>query len=60
MAPELFMQRKLMEVLSQSLSNVRQKYVLGIDPNRIRVDIQMQQPEVGFNLADYVEKKSDQ
>jgi regulator of protease activity HflC (stomatin/prohibitin superfamily) len=59
-APDLFMQRKLMEVLSQSLSNVRQKYVLGIDPNRIRVDIQMQQPEVGFNLADYVEKKSDQ
>ncbi|MCE9620377.1 MAG: hypothetical protein K8R92_10810 [Planctomycetes bacterium] len=59
MAPELFMQRKLMETLSQSLSNVRQKYVLGIDPNRIRVDIQMQQPEVGFNLADYVEKKSD-
>ena len=60
MAPELFMQRKLMESLSQSLSSVRQKYVLGIDPNRIRVDIQMQQPEVGFNLADYVEKKSDQ
>ena len=59
-APELFMQRKLMEALSQSLSSVRQKYVLGIDPNRIRVDIQMQQPEVGFNLADYVEKKSDQ
>ena len=59
-APELFMQRKLMESISQSLSNVRQKYVLGIDPNRIRVDIQMQQPEVGFNLADYVEKKSDQ
>ena len=59
-APELFMQRKLMEAISQSLSNVRQKYVLGIDPNRIRVDIQMQQPEVGFNLADYVEKKSDQ
>jgi len=59
-APELFMQRKLMETLSQSLSSVRQKYVLGIDPNRIRVDIQMQQPEVGFNLADYVEKKSEQ
>ena len=59
-APELFMQRKLMEAISQSLANVRQKYVLGVDPNRIRVDIQMQQPEVGFNLADYVEKKSDQ
>ncbi|MSR33613.1 MAG: hypothetical protein EXS12_02255 [Phycisphaerales bacterium] len=58
-ATDLFMQRKLMEALSQSLSTVRQKYVLGIDPNRIRVDIQMQQPEVGFNLADYVEKKSD-
>jgi regulator of protease activity HflC (stomatin/prohibitin superfamily) len=58
-APELFMQRKLMETLSQSLASVRQKYVLGIDPNRIRVDIQMQQPEVGLNLADYVEKKSD-
>jgi hypothetical protein len=59
-ATELFMQRKLMETLSRSISAVRQKYVLGVDPNRIRVDIQMQQPEVGFNLADYVEKKSDQ
>ena len=49
-----------METLSRSISAVRQKYVLGVDPNRIRVDIQMQQPEVGFNLADYVEKKSDQ
>jgi len=56
-APELFMQRRIMETLSRSLSGVRQKYVLGGDASQVRVDIQMQQPDSGLNLGDYLEKK---
>jgi hypothetical protein len=28
-----------------------------VDPGRMQVDIQMQQPDTGLNLADYLEKK---
>jgi glutathione S-transferase len=56
-APELFMQRRTMETLADALAGVRQKYVLGVDPSKVRVDIQMQQPDSGLNLADYLEKK---
>jgi len=56
-APELFMQRRTMETLAGALAGVRQKYVLGVDPSKVRVDIKMQQPDSGLNLADYLEKK---
>ena len=56
-APELFMQRRTMETLATSLAGVRQKYVLGVDPSKVKVDIQMQQGDSGLNLADYLEKK---
>jgi regulator of protease activity HflC (stomatin/prohibitin superfamily) len=56
-APELFMQRSTMEALSRSLGNVRQKYVLGVDASKVHLDIQIQQPDAGLNLGDYLEKK---
>ena len=56
-APELFMQRRTMETLSRTLGNVRQKYVLGVDASKVNVDIQIQQPDAGLNLGDYLEKK---
>ena len=31
----------------------------GSGPSKVRVDIQMQQPDSGLNLADYLEKKED-
>jgi hypothetical protein len=46
-----------METLARSVASVRQKYVLGVDPAKVRLDIQMQQPDSGLNLADYLEKK---
>jgi hypothetical protein len=46
-----------METLSRTLGNVRQKYVLGVDANKVHVDIQIQQPDAGLNLGDYLEKK---
>jgi regulator of protease activity HflC (stomatin/prohibitin superfamily) len=56
-APRLFMERRIMETLARSVASVRQKYVLGVDPAKVRLDIQMQQPDSGLNLADYLEKK---
>jgi hypothetical protein len=46
-----------METLSRALATVRQKYVLGVDAEKVHVDIQIQQPDSGLNLGDYLEKK---
>ena len=41
-APELFMQREIMIVLSQALANRRKYFVIGVDPDRIKIDIDIQ------------------
>lgn len=56
-APELFRERAIMSVLSRALASARIKYVLGVDPERVEFDVQMEQPEPGLNLGDYLEKK---
>ena len=56
-APELYRERAIMTVLSRALAAARIKYVLAIDPSRIDFDVQMEQPEPGLNLGDYLEKK---
>ena len=56
-APELYRERAIMSVLSRALAVVRVKYVLAVDPSRVDFDIQMEQPEAGLNLGDYLEKK---
>lgn len=53
-APELYRQRRLMEVLARHLGGVRVKYLLTTDPARVSVDIEMQEAESGLNLADYL------
>jgi hypothetical protein len=52
--PELYRQRALMRVLAENLRGVRVKYVLGGDPARTRVDVEMKEVESGLNLADYI------
>ncbi len=59
-APEIYKQRRTMEVLSAALSGVRVKYLLGAGAESAAVDITMQQPEAGLNIADYLEKPQDQ
>jgi len=56
-APELYRERAIMAVLSRALASARIKYVLAIDPSRVDFDVQMEQPEPGLNLGDYLEKK---
>jgi len=52
--PELYRQRALMAVLAEALPMVRVKYILGADPERIRLDVSLQQPDSGLNLADTI------
>jgi len=53
--PELYRQRRLMQVLAESLQGVRVKYVLGGDPARTRVNVDMKEVEAGLNLGDYID-----
>lgn len=58
-APELYRQRRLMEVLAAHLAGVRVKYLLTTDPARTTVDIEMQEAESGLNLADYLARPGE-
>ena len=55
--PDLYRSRRTMEALSEALSGVRVKYMLLPDAKHVQIDIEMQQPTSGLNLADYLEKK---
>lgn len=58
--PELYRTRRTMDALAQALAGVRVKYMLMPDPNRVRLDIEMQETTSGLNLGDYLEKKPAQ
>jgi hypothetical protein len=57
--PELFKTRKSMEALSTALSQVRVKYMLLPDAERVQLDIEMQEASAGLNLGEYLERKPD-
>ena len=50
-APRVYRERRIMEVLSQTLGGVRAKYVLGVDPKRTTLDVDMQEPDAGLDLG---------
>ena len=58
-APELYRQRMIMDVLASTLTNVRMKYILGPSADRVDVNIQMREPDVGFNLEENIQRKGD-
>jgi regulator of protease activity HflC (stomatin/prohibitin superfamily) len=58
-APELYRQRMIMDVLASTLTNVRMKYILGPSADRVDVNIQMREPDVGFNLEENIQRKDD-
>lgn len=57
--PDLYRQRKLMEALAAALPTVRVKYVLGLTPDRVRVNAEMQEPDAGLNIYDYLQKPEE-
>ena len=58
-APELYRQRRIMEILKKSLASVRAKYVLGVDPQRTDLDFEMQEPSQGLDLSEYMDSSED-
>ncbi|MFO0874804.1 MAG: hypothetical protein U0575_12650 [Phycisphaerales bacterium] len=58
-APELYRQRQIMRVLEQTMPNVRFKYIVGVPPDRVRFDVNMQEPDSGLNFLDAVERKDE-
>ena len=58
-APELYQERRVMEILREVLQTVRSKYVLAVDPSRTDLDIEMQEPDAGLNLRDYLENPAE-
>ncbi|MEE2681616.1 MAG: SPFH domain-containing protein [Planctomycetota bacterium] len=57
-APELFRQRLIMDVFASTLNSVRMKYVLGPDTERVNMGIEMREPDVGFNIQEYINTES--
>ena len=53
-APDLYMQRMYMSVLARNLPAIR-KYVIGIDPQRFNVDIELKSINPLLNFADALE-----
>ena len=58
--PELYRQRRIMEVLGRKLGALRVKYILGVHPSQTSLDIQMQESSSGLNLSDYLIDKDDE
>ena len=58
-APRLYRERRIMQVLSEALQSVRAKYVLGVDPDRTSLDVDMQEPDAGLDLGRYLDGSDD-
>ena len=50
-APELYRQREIMRVLSESLA-LNRKYFVGIDPDRVSIDVELKELNPILNFAD--------
>lgn len=53
-APELYKQRMYMSVLARNLPTIR-KYVIGINPNQLNVDVELKEINPLLNFADSLE-----
>ncbi|MFM1832908.1 MAG: hypothetical protein RLZZ461_1224 [Planctomycetota bacterium] len=58
-SPEVYRQRRIMDVFKDSLPRLRAKYVLGVDPRRTDLDFEMQEPSQGLDLRDYLDEGAD-
>jgi membrane protease subunit HflK len=58
-APQVYRQRRIMDVFKETLPRLRAKYVLGVDPRRTDLDFEMQEPSQGLDLRDYLDDGAD-
>ncbi len=57
-APMLYMQRMYMSVLARKLPRIR-KYVIGIDPERLSVDVELREINPLLNFADTIDTNDE-
>lgn len=58
-APELYRQRRIMEVLASSLGKGgKRKFIIGVDPSRLQIDFDVSQLSDVFNFGEYMEDKN--
>ncbi|MFO0829011.1 MAG: SPFH domain-containing protein [Phycisphaerales bacterium] len=57
--PDFYRQRRLMQTLAEVLPTVRVKYILGLPPERVRMSVDMQEPDGGLNIYDVIKKDGD-
>ena len=57
--PDLYRTRRTMDAIAGGLAQVRVKYMLLPDADRVRLDVEMREPTSGLNLTDYLEKKPE-
>lgn len=59
-APELYKQRKIMDVFSGAMSSVRAKYIFGIDPAKVNIEFTVQEPDTGLNISENIEEPASE
>jgi len=55
LAPELYRQRRTMEVIARTLPNARQVFIVGLPADRVHFDVTVQEADPGFSFLDAVE-----
>jgi len=58
-APELYRQRQIMRVLSQTIPGARARYFLALPADRVKFDVEMLQADSGLNFLDAVEAQQE-
>ncbi|MHC4992989.1 MAG: SPFH domain-containing protein, partial [Planctomycetota bacterium] len=58
-APKLFMKREFMQVLKQTLPGRRKFVFVGVDPDRVNVRIELQEPASIFSSSDLISREGE-
>ncbi len=58
-APQLFMERETMKVLRTALANRRKYVVVGIDPDRLNLDVDLQETPSLFDFSDALPRQGE-
>jgi hypothetical protein len=58
-SPNLYMQRMYMSVLARKLPSIK-KYVIGIDPERLDIEVELQQINPLLNFSDSIDTEGAQ
>ena len=58
-APQLFMRREFMQVLRETLPGRRKYVFVGVDPDRVNVKVELQEPASLFSSSDLISREGE-